>query len=94
MLPCQKTVRPARALRHDIRECNSRNYAVARTWTERSFVQEVEGASHIGREAYDAERDAFLTGLGLTVLRIPASDVENSLASVMALLHGHPALGG
>ncbi|GAB4427002.1 MAG: hypothetical protein OHK0011_08740 [Turneriella sp.] len=70
------------------------NYIVDFYCAEKSLVLEVDGASHIGREAYDAERDAFLTGLGLTVLRISASDVENSLASVMAFLHGHSALGG
>ena len=70
------------------------NYIVDFYCAEKSLVLEVDGASHIGREAYDAERDAFLTGLGLTVLRISAFDVENSLASVMALLRGHAALGG
>ena len=70
------------------------NYIVDFYCAEKSLVLEVDGASHLGREAYDAERDAFLTGLGLTVLRISAFDVENSLASVMALLRGHAALGG
>ena len=39
-------------------------------------VLEVDGASHIGREEYDAKRDKFCREMGLKVVRIPASKVH------------------
>lgn len=41
----------------------------------RMLVIELDGSSHDGREAYDAKRDAFLRGLGFTVLRIKNRDM-------------------
>jgi len=54
-------------------------------------VIEVDGGSHKDKVEYDRERDAFLTGLGLTVIHIDADDVLNRLENVMKMLHEHPA---
>ena len=55
-------------------------------------VIEVDGSSHDDKAQYDAERDAFLEGLGLTVIRIAATDVLHNLDYVMKMLYDHPAL--
>ena len=55
-------------------------------------VIEIDGSSHDGKEAYDAERDAYLRGLGLAVIHIAADDVLNKLGGVMRMLYEHPAL--
>jgi len=55
-------------------------------------VIEVDGGSHKNRQEYDEEREAFLTGLGLTVIRISADDVLHRLDQVMDRLYQHPAL--
>jgi len=41
------------------------------------LVVEIDGASHseAAQEAHDARRDAYMLGLGLTVLRVPAAEV-------------------
>ena len=39
------------------------------------MVIEVDGAAHDTRQAKDEQRDAYMTSLGLRVLRIAASDV-------------------
>ena len=54
-------------------------------------VIEVDGGSHKDKVEYDLERDAILTGIGLTVIHIPADDVLNKLNDVMPMLHNHPA---
>ena len=61
---------------------------------EKSLVIEADGASHQGREDYDAERDAFLNGLGLTVIRIKVKDILQDMDTVLAVLKNHPALKG
>ena len=45
---------------------------------------EIDGDSHNDREEYDTERDAFLEGLDVTVIRIQAEDVLSHLDVVMA----------
>ena len=55
-------------------------------------VIEVDGSSHDDKEEYDAQRDAFLKGLGLTVIRVSAEDVLHRLDCVMKMLYDHPAL--
>ena len=55
-------------------------------------VIEVDGSSHDTKEEYDSERDAFLTGLGLTVIHITADDVKYNLPTVMGRLQNDPAL--
>jgi len=57
-----------------------------------NVVIEVDGGSHKGKREYDAEREAFLTGLGLTVIHIAADDVLHRLDQVMDRLYHHPAL--
>jgi len=55
-------------------------------------VIEVDGSSHDDKVEYDTERDAFLQGLGLTVIHITADDVLYRMDSVMQMLYEHPAL--
>ena len=55
-------------------------------------VIEVDGSSHDNKTEYDAERDAFLKGLGLTVIRITDTDVLHKLDHVMRMLFDHPAM--
>ena len=68
------------------------NYIVDFYCAEKSIVLEVDGSSHEGREDYDAARDAFLTGLGLTVVHISAREVKNNLPDVMNNLREHQGL--
>ncbi len=68
------------------------NYIVDFFCAERGFVLEVDGASHEDRYEYDAERDAFLTGLGLTVVRISVNSVLNHIEDVVEYLKNHPLL--
>ena len=55
-------------------------------------VIEVDGQSHEQKVAYDRRRDAYLEGLGLTVIHIPALEVLYALDGVMKMLNEHPAL--
>ncbi|MCL2343329.1 MAG: DUF559 domain-containing protein [Firmicutes bacterium] len=55
-------------------------------------VIEVDGSSHDNKQEYDSERNAFLTGLGLTVLHVTADDVEHNLYAVLGRLRTDPAL--
>jgi len=55
-------------------------------------VVEIDGSSHIGKEAYDQRRDAYLEALGLTVIHISAKAVLHNLDLVMEDLWNHPAL--
>jgi type I site-specific restriction-modification system R (restriction) subunit/very-short-patch-repair endonuclease len=57
-------------------------------------VIEIDGSSHDEKQEYDAERDAYLESLGLTVIRIPAKDILNYLDETMQWLFDHPALSG
>ena len=70
------------------------HYIVDFYCAEKSLVIEADGASHQGREDYDAERDAFLNGLGLTVIRIKVKDILQDMDTVLAVLKNHPALKG
>jgi very-short-patch-repair endonuclease len=49
------------------------------------IVIEVDGATHDERLNADGKRDAYMASLGLTVIRIPATDV---LASPEAVADG------
>ena len=69
------------------------NYIVDFFCAEKQVVIEVDGSSHDDKVAYDAQRDAFLTGLGLTVIHIQDVDVKRNLESVLLFLQRHPALG-
>ncbi len=55
-------------------------------------VIEIDGKSHDEKQEYDSERNAYLEGLGLTVIHIQAQDVLNDLNTVMEMLYNHPAL--
>lgn len=68
------------------------NYIVDFYCAERQVVLEVDGSSHDHKVEYDAARDAFLVGLGLTVIHIADADVKNNLAGMVAMLQVHPAL--
>ena len=48
------------------------------------LVIELDGSQHYEAEeqAYDAKRDAYLKGLGLTVLRYPNSAVDSNFSGV------------
>ncbi|MDT8423443.1 MAG: DUF559 domain-containing protein [Desulfuromonadales bacterium] len=70
------------------------NYIVDFFCAEKGVVIEADGASHIGREDNDSDRDAFLNGLGLVVIRIAVRDVLQNMEGVMTLLKNHPALSG
>jgi very-short-patch-repair endonuclease len=68
------------------------NYIVDFYCLDCGVVVEIDGSSHDDKEGYDAERDAFLTGLGLVVIHISAKDVLEDLDAVMMMLYNHPAL--
>ena len=59
--------------------------------TNCNVVIEIDGNSHIGKEKYDAIRDAFLRGLGLTVIHIRDVEVKRNMDGVMVMLYDHPA---
>jgi very-short-patch-repair endonuclease len=55
-------------------------------------VIEIDGSSHEGKADYDAQRDAFLIGLGLTVLHVTDGEVLTGLSSVMDFFRNHSKL--
>lgn len=57
-----------------------------------NVVIEIDGSSHNNKVEYDNERNAFLEGLGLTIIHITAFDVLNHLDCVLEMLNNHPAL--
>ncbi len=68
------------------------NYIVDFYCAEKELVLEIDGSSHDYKVEYDALRDAFLTGLGLTVIHILDIDVKTNLSGVMLFLQSLPAL--
>lgn len=56
-----------------------------------SLVIEIDGKSHVGREAYDDRRDRWMRGCGHHVLRIDNSeiflDLDGVVAEVIRLTH-------
>ena len=48
------------------------------------LVVEVDGAVHAAQVTYDAERDRVLAAHGLRILRIPNSEIEQNLPTVLA----------
>lgn len=71
------------------------NYIVDFYCAEKNAVIEVDGSSHDGKEEYDAQRDAYLSGLGLTVIHIQDKHVKQNMAGVMDFLRQQlfPVLG-
>jgi very-short-patch-repair endonuclease len=61
---------------------------------EKAVVIEVDGSSHDGKQEDDRRRDAYLTGLSLTVIRLLVVDVLKNMEGVVAFLKSHPALTG
>lgn len=68
------------------------NYIVDFYCPNCNVVIEIDGSSHDDKVEYDAERDAYLESLGLTVIHIPVADVMKNLNGVMDMLYHHPAL--
>lgn len=67
------------------------NYIVDFFCAEKSVVIEVDGSSHNDKAEYDANRDAYLQGLNLTVIHISDHEVKNNLPDVLVFLRSHPA---
>ncbi len=70
------------------------NYIVDFFCAEKAVVVELDGVSHDAKAEYDTQRDTFLQGLGLTVIRIGARDILNNMEGTIACLKDHPALTG
>ncbi|MCG8387287.1 MAG: HsdR family type I site-specific deoxyribonuclease, partial [Cytophagales bacterium] len=68
------------------------NYIVDFFCTNCNVVIEIDGSSHDDKQEYDAERDAYLESLGLTVIHIPVHDIMKHMGEVMDMLHDHPVL--
>jgi very-short-patch-repair endonuclease len=68
------------------------NYIADFYCAEKQVVIEVDGSSHDHKAEYDAQRDAFLIGLNLTVLHIQDTAVKKHLPAVIDFLRTHPAL--
>ena len=70
------------------------NYIVDFHIASAKLVIELDGAQHFTSDGmeYDAQRDAYLTGLGLTVLRFSNRDIRQNFRSVcQEILHHLPA---
>ena len=48
-----------------------------------SFVIEIDGKSHIGREKKDENRDYYFAQLGIRTIRVSADDVERNVKNVL-----------
>ncbi|GBU10162.1 hypothetical protein AwWohl_13000 [Gammaproteobacteria bacterium] len=68
------------------------NYIVDFYCAQKSVVIEIDGSSHDYKADYDAQRDAFLIGLGLLVIHISDYDVKQNLSGVMIFLQNHSVL--
>ena len=58
---------------------------------KKRVVIEIDGKSHIGKDAYDEKRDVFLKSNGLTVIHIDDRWVLDDLTGLMKWLIEHPA---
>ena len=70
------------------------NYIVDFYCSNCNVVIEIDGSSHNEKQEYDAQRDAFLESLSLTVIHISVEDVMKNMNGVMEMLIHHPALKG
>jgi very-short-patch-repair endonuclease len=68
------------------------NYIVDFYCLDCDVVIEIDGSTHNEKSTYDARRDAFLEGLGLSVIHIDAKDILTNLNGVMEMLNNHPSL--
>ncbi len=55
--------------------------------TKKKLVIEVDGASHIGKEEYDAERDKFIDSWQLKVLHFKEGQVLENVESSLEEIH-------
>lgn len=62
------------------------NYIVDFYCAEKNAVIEVDGSSHDDKADYDAQRDAYLSGLGLSVIHILDKDVKQNIGGVIDFL--------
>lgn len=62
------------------------NYIVDFYCAEKNTVIEVDGSSHDDKADYDAQRDTYLSGLGLSVIHILDKDVKQNMAGIMDFL--------
>ena len=67
------------------------NYIVDFYCANFQVVIEIDGSSHDGKQDYDRQRDAYLEGLGLTVIHVLDADIKNNLDGVMRWLCEHEA---
>ena len=65
------------------------NYIVDFYCAEQRLIIEVDGNSHDDKEEYDAQRDAYLMGLELSLIHILDTDVKQNLSNVMKMLFHH-----
>ncbi|PWJ58742.1 uncharacterized protein DUF559 [Dyadobacter jejuensis] len=68
------------------------NYIVDFYCSNCQVVIEIDGSQHSDQAEYDENRDQYLNSLGLTVIRIPASEVLYRMKGVMDMLYEHPEL--
>ncbi len=59
------------------------NYIVDFYVKKLHLIIEIDGDSHKGKERYDAQREAELTAMGLTMYRIAAADVKYRIKTTM-----------
>ena len=62
------------------------NYIVDFYNSEKGIVIEIDGGSHNEKVEYDAVREAFLQGLGLTVIHISDTDVKKNMNEVLRFI--------
>ena len=59
---------------------------------EKNVAIELDGSSHRNKGEHDRKRDIFLSNLGLTVIRISATDILQNLHGVIEFIRNHDAL--
>lgn len=62
------------------------NYIVDFYVKRLGLIIEIDGASHIGKEEYDAKRENYLRSLGLTVYRISTYAIKHEMGFVLKRL--------
>jgi very-short-patch-repair endonuclease len=70
------------------------NYIVDFFCASCHMVIEIDGCTHNDKAEYDAEREAYLQSIGLTVIHLDDHDIKKELNGVMDMLYAHPALIG
>jgi very-short-patch-repair endonuclease len=65
------------------------NYIVDFYIKRLGLIIEIDGASHIGKEEYDAKRENYLRSLGLTVYRISTYAIKHEMGFVLKRLEDY-----